>query len=59
MSCDEYVFWIEFFGDEIDCIREIELLIGCVLGEVEYLVIFLVIYFMINDEYMEEVILKI
>ncbi|HGD1360518.1 TPA: excinuclease ABC subunit UvrB [Streptococcus agalactiae] len=58
-SRDEHAFRIEFFGDEIDRIREIESLTGRVLGEVEHLAIFPATHFMTNDEHMEEAISKI
>lgn len=54
---DEYVLCVEFFGDEIDWICEVDVLIGEIVGEIEYVVIFLVIYFVMNEEYMEYVIL--
>lgn len=53
---DEYCIWIEFFGDEIDCICEVNVLIGEVLVECEYVVIFLVFYFVICEEKMKVVI---
>ncbi|MEY8443100.1 excinuclease ABC subunit UvrB [Lactococcus ileimucosae] len=58
-SRDEHAFRIEFFGDEIDRIREIEALTGQVLGEVDHLAIFPATHFMTNDERMEESIAKI
>lgn len=56
---DECVLRVEFFGDEVECIWEVNVLIGEVLGEMEYVVIFLVIYFVMNDEYMEYVVVNI
>ena len=35
-SRDEHAFRVEFFGDEIDRIREVEALTGQVLGEVDH-----------------------
>ncbi|MBL3716981.1 MULTISPECIES: excinuclease ABC subunit UvrB [Lactococcus] len=58
-SRDEHAFRVEFFGDEIDRIREIEALTGQVLGEVDHLAIFPATHFMTNDERMEESIAKI
>ncbi|WP_338976100.1 excinuclease ABC subunit UvrB [Lactococcus petauri] len=58
-SRDEHAFRVEFFGDEIDRIREIEALTGQVLGEVEHLAIFPATHFMTNDDRMEESIAKI
>ena len=39
-SRDEHAFRVEFFGDEIERIREIEALTGQVLGDVDHLAIF-------------------
>ncbi|VTT42793.1 excinuclease ABC subunit UvrB [Streptococcus porcinus] len=58
-SRDEHAFRIEFFGDEIDRIREIESLTGKVLGEAEHLVLFPATHFVTNDEHMEASIAKI
>ncbi|MCA1386905.1 excinuclease ABC subunit B, partial [Bradyrhizobium sp. BRP05] len=58
-SRDEHSFRVEFFGDEIDRIREIEVLTGQVLGEVDHLAIFPATHFMTNDDRMEESIAKI
>lgn len=55
-SRDEHAFRVEFFGDEIDRIREIESLTGKVLGEVEHLAIFPATHFMTNEEHMEHAI---
>ncbi|MFZ2608252.1 MAG: excinuclease ABC subunit UvrB [Lactococcus raffinolactis] len=58
-SRDENAFRVEFFGDEIERIREIEALTGHVLGEVKHLAIFPATHFVTNDEHMEESIAKI
>ncbi|EFR43808.1 excinuclease ABC subunit UvrB [Streptococcus pseudoporcinus] len=58
-SRDEHAFRIEFFGDEIDRIREIESLTGKVLGEAEHLILFPATHFVTNDEHMEASITKI
>ncbi len=58
-SRDENAFRVEFFGDEIERIREIEALSGHVLGEVEHLAIFPATHFVTNDDHMEESIAKI
>ena len=55
-SRDEHAFRVEFFGDEIDRIREIESLTGKVLGEVEHLAIFPATHFMTNEEHTEHAI---
>ncbi|MEW6857256.1 excinuclease ABC subunit UvrB [Streptococcus iniae] len=58
-SRDEHAFRVEFFGDEIDRIREIESLTGKVLGQVDHLVLFPATHFVTNDEHMEASIAKI
>ncbi|EHI68704.1 excinuclease ABC subunit UvrB [Streptococcus ictaluri] len=58
-SRDEHAFRIEFFGDEIDRIREIESLTGKNLGEVDHIVLFPATHFVTNDEHMEASIAKI
>ncbi len=58
-SRDEHAFRVEFFGDEIDRIREIEALTGRVLGEVNHLSIFPATHFMTNHEHMEVAIARI
>ncbi len=50
---------VEFFGDEIDRIREVEALTGQVLGEVDHLAIFPATHFVTNDDHMEVAIAKI
>lgn len=57
--CDEYCIRVEFFGDEIEWIREVDVLIGEIFGDCDYVVIFLVFYFVIWVEKMEKVILNI
>lgn len=49
---DEYCICVEFFGDEIDCIWEVDVLIGEIIGDCEYVVIFLVFYFVMREEKM-------
>ncbi|GBG97410.1 excinuclease ABC subunit UvrB [Lactococcus termiticola] len=58
-SRDEHAFRVEFFGDEIDRIREIEVLTGQVIADVDHIAIFPATHFMTNDERMEESIAKI
>lgn len=53
---EEFCIRVEFFGDEIDCIWEVNYLIGEVLKEREYFVIFLVFYFVICEEKLKVVI---
>lgn len=52
-SRDEHAFRLEFFGDEIDRIREIESLTGRVLGDVDHLVLFPATHFVTNENHME------
>lgn len=58
-SRDEHAFRVEFFGDEIDRIREIEALTGQVLGEVDHLAIYPATHFVTNDQHLEMAISKI
>ncbi|WEV61105.1 excinuclease ABC subunit UvrB [Streptococcaceae bacterium ESL0729] len=58
-SRDEHAFRVEFFGDEIDRIREIDALTGHVLGQVDHLAIFPATHFVTNDDHMEEAISRI
>lgn len=58
-SRDQHAFRVEFFGDEIDRIREIDALTGHVLGEVDHLAIFPATHFVTNDDHMEEAISRI
>lgn len=58
-SRDEHAFRVEFFGDEIDRIREIESLTGQVLGEVDHLAIYPATHFVTNDQHLEMAIAKI
>ena len=53
-SRDEHAFRVEFFGDEIDRIREIDALTGQTVADVDHLAIFPATHFMTNDERMEE-----
>lgn len=53
---EEMCICVEFFGDEIDCIREVNYLIGEVIWECEYFIIFFVLYFVICEEKMKVVI---
>ena len=58
-SRDEHAFRVEFFGDEIDRIREVEALTGRVLGEVDHLAVFPATHFVTNEDHMEVAIAKI
>jgi excinuclease ABC subunit B len=52
-SRDEHAFRVEFFGDEIDRIVEIDALTGNIVGEVDHLAIFPATHFVTNDDRME------
>ncbi|WPC18047.1 excinuclease ABC subunit UvrB [Pediococcus inopinatus] len=52
-SHDEKALRVEFFGDEIDRIREVDALTGEVVGDREHVAIFPATHFMTNDDQME------
>ncbi|HAQ5900224.1 TPA: excinuclease ABC subunit UvrB [Enterococcus faecium] len=52
-SRDERALRVEFFGDEVERIREVNALTGEVLGETEHVAIFPATHFVTNDEHME------
>lgn len=52
-SHDEKALRIEFFGDEIDRIREVDTLTGEVVGDREHVAIFPATHFMTNEDQME------
>ncbi|MQM82785.1 excinuclease ABC subunit UvrB [Lactobacillus buchneri] len=51
-SWDEHAFRIEFFGDEIDRIREVDTLTGEVIGDRDHIAIFPATHFLTSDEVM-------
>ena len=51
-SWDEHAFRIEFFGDEIDRIREIDTLTGEVIGDRDHIAIFPATHFLTSDDMM-------
>lgn len=51
-SRDERALRVEFFGDEIDRIREVDALTGEIVGDREYVAIFPATHFMTNDDIM-------
>lgn len=53
-SHDERALRVEFFGDEIDRIREVDPLTGEILAERDHVAIFPATHFMTNEERMEE-----
>ncbi|WP_086349092.1 excinuclease ABC subunit UvrB [Candidatus Enterococcus clewellii] len=58
-SKDDHALRVEFFGDEIERIREVDALTGEILGETEHVAIFPATHFVTNDEHMEQSIDKI
>jgi excinuclease ABC subunit B len=52
-SYDEHAFRVEFFGEEIDRIVEVEALTGHVVAEVDHLAIFPATHFVTNEDHME------
>ncbi|MGM0124052.1 UvrABC system protein B [Enterococcus sp. AZ194] len=55
-SRDERALRIEFFGDEVERIREVDALTGEVVGETEHVAIFPATHFVTNDDHMEHAI---
>ncbi|RSK28581.1 excinuclease ABC subunit UvrB [Bacillus sp. HMF5848] len=58
-SRDEHCIRIEFFGDEIDRIREVDALTGEILGEREHVAIFPASHFVTREEKMQQAIKNI
>lgn len=58
-SRDDHALRVEFFGDEIERIREVDALTGEILGETEHVAIFPATHFVTNDDHMEHSIEKI
>jgi excinuclease ABC subunit B len=58
-SRDERALRVEFFGDEIDRIREVDALTGEILGETEHVSIFPATHFVTNEDHMEHAIASI
>ncbi|MGH1840847.1 excinuclease ABC subunit UvrB [Enterococcus gallinarum] len=58
-SRDERALRIEFFGDEIDRIREVDALTGEILGETEHVSIFPATHFVTNEDHMKHAIASI
>ncbi len=50
---------LNFFGDEVERIREVNALTGEVLGETEHVAIFPATHFVTNDEHMEHAVANI
>ncbi|MCW8779904.1 excinuclease ABC subunit UvrB [Latilactobacillus curvatus] len=58
-SRDDHALRVEFFGDEIDRIVEVDVLTGEVIGEREHVAIFPATHFMTSEEKMEKAIKSI
>ncbi|MCA1031507.1 excinuclease ABC subunit UvrB [Bacillus timonensis] len=58
-SRDEHCIRVEFFGDEIDRIREVDALTGEILGEREHVAIFPASHFVTREEKMQKAIKNI
>ena len=58
-SRDEHALRVEFFGDEIDRIREVDALTGEIVGETEHVAVFPATHFVTNEEHMEHAISQI
>jgi excinuclease ABC subunit B len=58
-SFGEHAYRVEFFGDEIERIREVEALTGKTIGEVDHVAIFPATHFVMNEDHMERAITSI
>ncbi|MEC3607780.1 excinuclease ABC subunit UvrB [Bacillus glycinifermentans] len=58
-SRDEHCIRVEFFGDEIERIREVDALTGEILGERDHIAIFPASHFVTREEKMKKAILNI
>ncbi|KND07508.1 excinuclease ABC subunit B [Bacillus paralicheniformis] len=58
-SRDEHCIRVEFFGDEIERIREVDVLTGEILGEREHVAIFPASHFVTREEKMKKAIINI
>src|SRR5699024_9633041 len=58
-SREEHCIRIEFFGDEIDRIREVDALTGEIIGEREHIAIFPASHFVTREEKLQKVIKNI
>ena len=58
-SRDERALRIEFFGDEIDRIREVDALTGEIMAETEHVSIFPATHFVTNEDHLESAIASI
>ncbi|KJF49356.1 excinuclease ABC subunit UvrB [Bacillus altitudinis] len=58
-SRDEHCIRVEFFGDEIELIREVDALTGEILGDRDHVAIFPASHFVTREEKMEKAIINI
>lgn len=58
-SRDQRALRVEFFGDEIEKIREVDALTGEILADVEHVAIFPATHFVTNEEHLEKAIGRI
>lgn len=58
-SRDEHALRVEFFGDEVERIREVDALTGEVIGETEHVAIFPATHFVTDEEHMDQSISQI
>lgn len=58
-SRDDHALRVEFFGDEIDRIREVDALTGEILADREHVAIFPATHFVTNEDHLEEAIANI
>lgn len=58
-SREEHAIRVEFFGDEIDRIREVDVLTGEVTGEREHVAIFPASHFVTREEKLKKAIANI
>lgn len=53
---EDYAIRVEFFGDEIDRIREMDPLTGKIIADLDYIAIFPATHFMTNEEHLDKAI---
>lgn len=58
-SRDEHALRVEFFGDEVERIREVDALTGEIIGETEHVAIFPATHFVTNEDHMDKAISQI
>jgi len=55
----EFVYWINLFGDEIELIHYFDLFMGEIYDEIDYVVVWLVSYYVIEEEILDCVVVEI